>query len=109
MHGGRASGSEANAPTFGARTQSLVVACRTATSLRAAMAWVVNTVAATSAAGTRAILVICFSIWWQKQGKRSAPCWEERPAFGDISSRAFNEARASVVASSDGGAHDWGR
>src|SRR5947209_16210222 len=62
-HGGTVYGSEANAPTLGARTQSLVVACRAAESLRAAMAWVANTVAAISAADT-IILVICLSIWW---------------------------------------------
>jgi hypothetical protein len=105
-HGGTVYGSEANAPTFGARTQSLVVACCAATSVRAAMAWVANTVAAISAAVTKVILVICFSIWWQKPRKRSAPCCEERPAFGDIPSRAFNEARASVVTSSDGSGHE---
>ncbi len=91
-HGGTVYGSEANAPTFGARTQSLVVACRAAESLRAAMAWVANRVAAISAADTKVILVICLSIWWQKPSKRSTSCYEERPAFGDISSRAFNEA-----------------
>jgi hypothetical protein len=57
-HGGTVYGSEANAPTFGARTQSLVVACRAAESLRAAMAWVANRVAAISAADTKVILVI---------------------------------------------------
>ena len=61
-HGGTAYGFEANAPTFGARTQSLVVACRAAESLRAAMAWVANRVAAINAADIKVILVICFSI-----------------------------------------------
>jgi hypothetical protein len=74
------------------RTQSFAVACRAAESLRAAMAWVANTVAAISAADTKVILVICFSLWCQKPRKRSAPCCEDRPALGDISSRAFNEA-----------------
>ena len=68
-HGGTVYGSEANAPMFGARTQSLVVACRAATSLRAATAWVANTIAAISAADMKVILVICFSIWWQKPRK----------------------------------------
>jgi hypothetical protein len=104
-HGGTVYGSEANAPTFGARTQSLVVACRAAESLRAAMAWVANTVAAISAADTKVILVICFSIWWQKPRKRSAPCCEERPALGEISSRSFNKAGAWAVTSGDGGGH----
>ena len=68
-HGGTVYGSEANAPTFGARTQSvtlvwgLVLACRAATSLRAATVWVVNTAAAISAADTKVTLVIVFSIW----------------------------------------------
>src|ERR1700752_391829 len=73
MHGGTVYGSEANAPTFGARTQSLVVACRAAESLRAAMAWVANTVAAINAADTKVILVICLAIWWQEPRKSSAP------------------------------------
>ena len=104
-HGGTVYGSEANAPTFGARTQSLVVACRAAKSLRAAMAWVANTVAAISAADTKVILVICFSIWWRKPRKRSAPCCEERPTLGEISSRSFNKAGAWAVTSGDGGGH----
>jgi hypothetical protein len=108
-HGGTVYGSEAYAPTFGARTQSLVVACRAAESLRAAMAWVANRVAAISAADTKVILVICLSIWWQKSGKRSTSCYEERPALGNISSRPFNEARASVVTSGDSGGHVCGR
>src|SRR5258706_14874640 len=78
-HGGTVYGSEANAPTFGARTQSLVVACRAATSVRAAMAWVANTVAAISAAVTKVIFVICFSIWWQKPRKRSSARWNKPP------------------------------
>jgi hypothetical protein len=57
----------------------------------------------------RVSLVICFSIWWQKSGKRSTSCYEERPALGNISSRPFNEARASVVTSGDSGGHDCGR
>src|SRR5690349_5690807 len=73
MHGGTVYGSEANAPTFGARTQSLAVACRAAESLRSAMAWVANKVAAISAADTKVILIICFSIWWQEPRKSSAP------------------------------------
>jgi hypothetical protein len=108
-HGGTVYGSEANAPTFGARTQSLVVACRAAESLRAAMAWVANTVAAISAADTKVILVICFSIWWQKPRKRSAPCCEERPALGEISSRSFNKTGACTVTSGDGGGHGCAR
>ena len=61
-HGGTGYGSEPNAPTLAARTQSLVVARRAAESLRAAVAWVANTVAAINAASVKVILAICFSI-----------------------------------------------
>jgi len=66
--GGTVYGSEAKAPTSGARTQSLmlaeaVVVARCApTWLPAAMAWVVNAAAAISAADRKVILVIIFSI-----------------------------------------------
>jgi hypothetical protein len=54
-------------------------------------------------------LVICFSIGWQKPRKRSAPCCEERPALGEISSRSFNKMGACAVTSGDGGGHGCAR
>ena len=57
----------------------------------------------------RSFWSFCFSIWWQKPRKRSAPCCEERPALGEISSRSFNKAGAAAVTSGDGGGHGCAR
>jgi len=68
----------ANAPTFGARTQSVMVwvlfmVCRAAALLLwAAWAWVVMTAAAINAADMKMTLVICFLP--MTVAKKARPC-----------------------------------
>jgi hypothetical protein len=105
MHGGEVYGDEANAPTFGARTQSpawlvSVVAepCRGATLLRAAEASLAYAAAATSAAATMVILVIVFSTWWQKPGKLGSWKQVQWPAW-NISSRRHQRIASDIAKS----------
>ena len=96
-------GSEANAPTSGARTQSVTLACavvvapRAATLLPAAIAWVVNRAAATSAADKNVTLVMWFSMVKEAKEVRLLrfKCGEPCVVKSKISSRTFKHARSA--------------